>query len=353
MFFLHCGSCSPGKARGTPAIRRPHRQRPSTGPPAGRRPAGSRATVGGVEPPPPAELVLRRNAVAEGWSDDELARHTRSGRWLRLRRGAFLSGVAPTGEVARHRLLISATLAGLRRPAVVSHQSAAVLLGLPLWGAGLGQVHVTRTPPASSEASRFLRSHVARLRDDEVVLVDGVAVTDPVRTLLDLARSLPTEPAVVILDAALHRGLVHKADLEHRMEGLAGTRGSRSAARAVAFSDARSESIGESRSRVLLHRLGLAPSALQLPVRSAEGTLLGRADFGWEDQRVVGEFDGRVKYGRLLRPGQDPGDAVFEEKRREDAFRDTGWGVVRWTWVELTPGDVVGDRVRRALTRGR
>ncbi|MGY1671234.1 hypothetical protein [Geodermatophilus sp. SYSU D00710] len=59
-----------------------------------------------------------------------------------------------------------------------------------------------------------------------------------------------------------------------------------------------------------------------------------------------------MKYGRLLRPGQDPGDAVFDEKRREDAIRDEGWGVVRWTWADLVPA-VLGPRLRRALERGR
>jgi hypothetical protein len=67
---------------------------------------------------------------------------------------------------------------------------------------------------------------------------------------------------------------------------------------------------------------------------------------------VVGEFDGRVKYGRLLRPGQGPGDAVFEEKRREDAIRDEGWGVVRWTWGDLVVPERLDQRVRRALQRG-
>ena len=67
---------------------------------------------------------------------------------------------------------------------------------------------------------------------------------------------------------------------------------------------------------------------------------------------MIGEFDGKVKYGRLLRPGQDPGDAVFDEKRREDAIRDEDWGVTRWTWSELVPG-VLGPRVFRALERGR
>ena len=100
-----------------------------------------------------------------------------------------------------------------------------------------------------------------------------------------------------------------------------------------------------------LHRLGLMPSTLQLEVRAAGGRLVGWVDFGWERQRVVGEFDGQVEYGRLLRPGQSPGDVVFEEKRREDELRDEGWGVVRWTWGDLDVPARVGDRVGRALAR--
>ncbi len=68
---------------------------------------------------------------------------------------------------------------------------------------------------------------------------------------------------------------------------------------------------------------------------------------------MLGEFDGRVKYGRLLRPRQDPGDVVFAEKRREDEMRDAGWGVVRWVWADLADPDRLGARVRRALQRGR
>ena len=305
-----------------------------------------------VDPSLSPDLVLRRAALREGWSDAELTRQLRRGDLSRLRPGAYVPAVAPAGEAQRHRLLIAATLVALRRPAVLSHQSAAVLLGMPLWGVDLRRVHVTRRPPASSEVGRHLRCHVARLTDEEVVAVDDVPVTSPARTALDLARTLAVEPAVVALDAALRLQLVHRPELDRQLEAVVGTPGSRAATRAVGFADGRSESVGESRSRLLLHRLGLAPSTLQLAVRSAGGRLLGRADFAWEEERVVGEFDGRVKYGRLLRPGQEPGDVVFEEKRREDAFRDEDWGVVRWTWADLTPA-VLGPRVRRALDRGR
>jgi hypothetical protein len=298
-----------------------------------------------------AELVLRREAVRTGWSDEELARFARSGQWSRVRRGAYVDGQLPTDAVAQHTLLIAATLGSLRRPAVISHQSAAVLLGLPVWGAPLDRVHITRRPPASSQAGGPLRCHVARLRDDEVTSVSGFRVTDVARTTLDLARSLPFDAAVVSVDAALHEGLLPRDLIEQRLFDIAGTRGSRHAARVVRFSDGRSGSVGESRSRVVLAGLGVAPTALQYEVTTSSGEFVARTDFAWEEERIVGEFDGRIKYGRLLRPGQDPGDAVFEEKRREDAIRDTGWEVVRWTWGDLSVPAVLTERLDRARTR--
>jgi hypothetical protein len=303
-----------------------------------------------VERPP--RLYLRRDAVRGGWSDDELGRLVRVGELERLRRGAYVNGVLPDDDAEVHRLLVRATLGGLRQPAVLSHQSAAVLHGLPLWDVALDRVHVTRRPPAWHITTGVLCGHVARLRDDEIEEIDGLPVTTAVRTALDLARSLPHEAAVVALDAALHGRLLDHDTLRARLFDIAGTPGSRSATRAVTFADGRSESVGESRSRVILARWGLAPSTLQYTVRTTSGDLIGRADFAWEDRGVVGEFDGRVKYGRLLRPGQDPGDAVFEEKRREDAVRDEGWGVVRWVWSDLSTAHRFAARVRRALERG-
>jgi hypothetical protein len=58
-----------------------------------------------------------------------------------------------------------------------------------------------------------------------------------------------------------------------------------------------------------------------------------------------------VKYGRLLPPGQEPGEVVFREKRREDELRDHRWQVARWTWDDLDRPRVVGDRLLRAFAR--
>ena len=43
---------------------------------------------------------------------------------------------------------------------------------------------------------------------------------------------------------------------------------------------------------------------------------------------------------------------AFEEKRREDAVRDEGWEVVRWTWPDLASPERLANRVRRARARG-
>jgi predicted transcriptional regulator of viral defense system len=75
---------------------------------------------------------LRRvDALAQGLSDGELARMVRRGELRRLQRGSYLS---PGSSLTGHRAAVLATVAELRRPGVVSHLSAAVLHGLPLWG---------------------------------------------------------------------------------------------------------------------------------------------------------------------------------------------------------------------------
>ena len=303
--------------------------------------------------PDPSDIRLRRDALINGFSDEELARFVRSGEWSRLRRGAYLPAGVPRDPISRHALLVHATMAALRGNAVVSHQSAAVLLGIPLWNVPLGKVHITRPRRSYAYRSDLVHCHAAHLRDDEVITRAGLVVTSPVRTVLDLARSARFESAVVAADAALHARLVDHERLRERLFDLAGIPGSRAAARVVDFADRRSESVGESRSRVVLHSLGIAPSTLQLRITTSSGAFLGRADFAWEEERLIGEFDGKIKYGRLLRPGQDPGEAVFQEKQREDAIRAEDWGVVRWIWDDLSARLALGRRVQRALERQR
>jgi hypothetical protein len=119
----------------------------------------------------------------------------------------------------------------------------------------------------------------------------------------------------------------------------------------LAFARPGADSPGESRSRLAIHRAGLPDPVLQHEVRAPDGRVLGQVDFWWEEFDTAGEFDGRVKYGRSLRPGQDPGAVVFVEKVREDAIRGDGHGMVRWVWSEITPFDAVARRLRAAFER--
>ena len=82
-----------------------------------------------------------------------------------------------------------------------------------------------------------------------------------------------------------------------------------------------------------------------------DGQFVARVDFCWQKQRTIGEFDGKIKYGRMLKSGQSIEDVLFAEKRREDALRDLGWQIVRWLWADLYRRGVIRDRVLRAFAR--
>ena len=136
-------------------------------------------------------------------------------------------------------------------------------------------------------------------------------------------------------DSALHRWPELRDDLLTIGGTFSRRPGSRTARVAVQLADGRSGSVGESLSRVLFYRHAVPRPELQHEVRLTDGTLVAVTDFYWEAHRHVGEFDGKVKYTELLREGETPGDAVFREKRREDAVRGCQLGVTRWTYADL------------------
>jgi hypothetical protein len=269
--------------------------------------------------------ALRPDLLAAGYTDEELRHARRSGDIVAVRRGAYVpsSDERLDDPAARHALTVRAAVAQLPVGAVVSHVSAAVLLGLRLWGVPLVQVHVTRNRASGGRCGRRLHLHTTPLAPGEVIEVDGVPVTCPARTVVDIARAASLTAGVVVADAALEAGL-DTAELQEAVDRAGRRPGNARARRVVAFADAGGRSVGESRSRVLLDRHGIPPPVLQWPVHDPRGRHVGTTDFGWPDLRTVGEFDGLVKYGRLLRPGQTPGDAVVAEKWREDRLRDEG-----------------------------
>jgi hypothetical protein len=297
------------------------------------------------------DIRLTRTLLDQGYDYDDLRRLQRAGELVRIRRGAYaLRDGADLALEERHRHMVLATAPQLLDGAVLSHGSAAVLHGLPVWPAAVERVHVTRNRRGGGIKRGVVHVHGAPLAAPEIVLIDNMPVTSLCRTVLDLARALPMTQAVAAGDRALALGLTRQA-LEAGLVAMARWPGIRGARRTVEFLDLRSESAGESASRVRLMEEGLPRPEPQREICGPDGRLIARVDFYWEEQKTVGEFDGKIKYGRLLKPGKRIEDVIFEEKVREDAVRDLGLQVVRWLWPDLYRAGVLRERVLRAFAR--
>lgn len=233
---------------------------------------------------------------------------------------------------------------------MLCHVSAAVVSGLRIWNVDLSTVHVWRSDLHSPRLEAGVHHHTGALPESDIVEIDGLRVTADARTAVDVARTVEFESAVVTADDVLARPGVQGDALLAVLDTMRDWRGARTAGRVVEFADGRSESVGESRHRVQIQRIGLPRPELQVVVSSPDGTE-DRVDFYFDGYATVGEFDGREKYGRFLRPGESAGDAVWREKRREDRLRERGLQVVRPVWADLYRDDVMAARYRAAFAR--
>lgn len=270
--------------------------------------------------------------TAEGHSAPSIRRLVADGDLHPVRRGVYAdSAPADASATEAHRRLIAATVPLLRPSTAVSHSSAALLHGLPAWKSRTSPVTVTR-PGAGGNRSRHVHLRCAALPPEDVTTIDGLRVTTLDRTLVDVGRTESYERVVATLDAGLRRG-VDRAALTHRLEQLGRARGTRTLRAALDFADARAEGPAESISRVVLERCRIPRPELQHEIRGPEGRVVARVDFAWPDLRIVGEFDGRVKYDGTF--GTTTAEAVMAEKKREALILAAGWRVLRWTWTDL------------------
>jgi len=300
-----------------------------------------------------AGLYGYRQLLEAGFSEEEIRSARVTGTLVRLYRGVYALGLPVPGSRRPLEVLRILGVAARSPSMVVSHASAAVLHNIPLWQIDHTVVHLTKEAGGGSARTPGGVVHSATVADDEVATSNGILVTSVARTLVDLCRFSGFESAVIACDHALQQRLVAPAELAIALERARHRPGNAAARRAVGFADGRAESPGESRSRVLIHRLGLAPPELQIDVHDRFHTVLGRTDLGYVEDAALIEFDGKVKYGKLLRTGESPSEVVVREKLREDAIRAVGTSVLRIVWSELDRPKVLEQRIFETRRQGR
>jgi hypothetical protein len=292
-------------------------------------------------------------ARAVGHTESQIQQLRRDRVLVSVRRGVYAWAEAYAGLAAsdRHRCHISAVALTMASRTVFSHESAAVLHGMATLDPDLTMVHVTRDMTSGARREAGVDHHVAELPNEHVTRTHSeLEVTSPARTAVDVARATERlECAVAAFDSALRLG-VTRPELSQVMHRCRSWPGARFVATALSLADGRAANPGESWSRVVLTRQGVPPQDLQVAVYDDEG-LIGYADFGWPG--VLGEFDGRLKYG--IGAEDDPSVAastLWTEKRREDRLR-VGHEVVRWTVADLYDPVRLAARVRAAQGRAR
>jgi hypothetical protein len=225
----------------------------------------------------------------------------------------------------------------------VSHYSALVLHGVPAWGADLEEVQLTRLT-GRSRLKAGTRHHEGKLTTAELTQVDALTVTSIERALIENASRASFESAVVSADAALRRPDVSAEVVRRLLETTECWPGSPTIRSAIAFADPLSESVGESRARVLMRNEGLPRPVLQAVFSDSAG-FIGRVDFYFPEEMTVVEFDGMVKYAA------GSTTTLIDEKLREDRLRALGLEVVRLTWADLEHPARTAMLIRQAFAR--
>ena len=302
---------------------------------------------------PSAPVASTRQLGAAGLEERILTAAVRSGILIRLRRGAYVRSAHwhAAEPWTRDDLQIQAHLESTGGLSRYSHVSVARLHECRVWDAG-PRIHVT-TGYANSlrSAGSDVRTHRADLAPWELATLwtpDGreILATSIERAVLDCARILPLEQAAVIGDHAVRKG-ARIEDMRQLLDQSPAKRGSRRALDLLGVLDGRSESVGETRTRLLLRSFGLLMFVPQFEIQTPIGRF--RADFADPVTRVVIEFDGSGKYTDY-KPTEE---VLVAERRRENALVDEGWMVLRLEWKHLAFPAEVRRRLLAMMDRSR
>lgn len=290
-----------------------------------------------MEPAPlPLDLGHRPFLTSEGLTAGLTRKRMRGQDLWTPTRGVRISSL-PTSDAERARAFAVAAPTDF----AFSHVTAAQLLGIPLPYAVEDDclIHIVTPTPANRVRRPEVCGHRG-LETREVVQIDGLPVVAPADTWADLGEFVgPGRPVglddLIVAGDAVANLVGGTALLRRAVERRVRPRGKVTLTYAIPRIRLRSWSPMETRSRLMVVRAGLPEPVHNADVLSPSGEWLGCGDLAWEEQKVVGEYQGVEFHTRLK-------DRARDGIRRGRIERG-GWAV-----VEITADDVFG-RHRRAL----
>jgi hypothetical protein len=250
-----------------------------------------------------------------------------------LARGLYVSRAAP--DTLRRRCLAWTRL--LPPDAAFGLETAGALWGVPVVPPAAVQVVLRPRPVLPQRAG--LEVHVRALDGRDVVEAEGLRLSSPAQTFLDLAARLPPDELLAVGDALVRAEHLTPDALADRLARADRVKGVVRARATGALLDGRSASRPESLLRAWLLASDLPGPELQVPVLDRRGREVAHADLGYARWKIAIEYEGR----QHAAPQQFGPDID-----RYSLMAADGWLVLRFAARHLVPGVVV-DRTGRAL----
>jgi hypothetical protein len=221
--------------------------------------------------------------------------------------------------------------------AVVCDRTAAWLHGVDVLSfRDLGQpppIDLVSIRDLTPSRRRGVRGGERDLDPLDITVVDGVRVTTPLRTALDLGCKLRRYRAIGALDQFMRQHDIVYDDFASQLPRYRGRRGVIQLRELIRIADPLAESTGESWIRLAIHDANLPPPSLQFSV-VVGGAERFRLDLAYEYQRVCVEYDG-VEY-------HTSAEQVAADERRRAWLHANGWTV-----IVVTKNDLDRDSTRQ------
>ncbi len=232
-----------------------------------------------------------RMARDAGVSARALTELTAQGYLRRMVKGVYVAAqVADSVPLRAHalRLVVPPDCVVTDRIAGWLHSAATLAPGDHL---DVPKVTVFRAPGNPRLRNGLVVSGERALLPGDVMELDGIVVTTPLRTAWDLGRMLHRDQAIGALDALLRLGRFSRDELLDGVERFRRQRGVVRLRELAPLADPRAESPGESTLRLRwLDTGGMPPPEPQLRVAGPSCTY--RLDIGAEKLRFAAEYDG-------------------------------------------------------------